>query len=362
MSLSLFLCLATLSTLSVLANGAIEEIPRSASTNSTSVTATATRVEELGSLSEMSSSLESEWRSERPVIMELGMSTGSERFEPASSPQAPVESAATFTAPSALQRTAGSIPVEAETREGSGVGNETRPPSRGVSISNGVAAELSANGVSSIDDAAKESVTVVKDDKRCSVAFQPVLAEMRAEMNIMFSEDVTINYLSLMLPMKLTTAELCRVMLIRGSDQELIEICYSEVPRVDGESANVVLELESRGVLPSELICDAGVLKRCRNGTLGCGRCDLPSTSALIASLGDVPTSTLCKKTVQVDINHNFACIYSAILTAQRDLSQAYIDLRVPSSSVTLIAHDNVDFYLGNPVYAWMDLTGLSCL
>jgi len=350
--LSLFL--AVVSLLAGVANGAIDGLPPHSSSSPPLATTSASTAGEAGPLPSLDETLDAE----DTAPGRLGRAGNEAEYVRAESMDVQYLGVPLGTAPG--PGTSGSRPASEMRVEAAG--SQNTPPASIDQAAPDVeeAPELTVNAVQ-LPDVLGSKQEPVMDGMQCNPSFQPVLSEMRENMNIRFSEDTTLNYLKLILPLRLTSAELCRVMLIRGSDSELIEICYSEVPRVDGESANAVLEIESRGMMPSQAICSNLTDVPCGEAALGCGLCHLDSTAAFLSSLGYIPAGRLCKETVQVDINHNFACIYKAILTAQRDLSQAYIDMAEPSSSVTIAAQDTVDLYEDNPVFEWMERSALTC-
>eukprot|EP00951_Prasinocladus_malaysianus_P028712 scaffold262802_cov42-Prasinocladus_malaysianus.AAC.1 len=164
-----------------------------------------------------------------------------------------------------------------------------------------------------------------------------------------------------MLPLQLATAALCRQMLIHGFDPELLQICFTQVPTLDGEVANLMQELESLGFVEDEFVCGDGVLEPCEPAGIGCGACEENSTQLFLESLHPLPDLKLCAPEDQQNINHDFACIYSTILMVQSNLSHEYLAISTPTSTVNFIASDIVDLYNDNPIHTWILSRELTC-
>mmetsp|Transcript_9722 Transcript_9722/g.23341 ORF Transcript_9722/g.23341 Transcript_9722/m.23341 type:complete len:321 (+) Transcript_9722:493-1455(+) len=218
----------------------------------------------------------------------------------------------------------------------------------------------------STDAKAARDITIQSDSSAastvqpCHSEFDEVLNALHRSLQVNFTKDATENYLKLMLPLQLATASLCRVLLLMGSDQELLEICFQQVPRIDGETANLSLELQSRGISPENSLCRSGS-PVCDSVRFGCGFCPAETDSPMVLALRNLSSVKLCNNRDGRSVDEDFACLYYNILRTQFQLSKAYIEIDQEGPKVSHIAFDALELFEDNPLYEWMMRRGLTC-
>mmetsp|Transcript_18503 Transcript_18503/g.51836 ORF Transcript_18503/g.51836 Transcript_18503/m.51836 type:complete len:346 (-) Transcript_18503:383-1420(-) len=197
----------------------------------------------------------------------------------------------------------------------------------------------------------------------CDKAFDLVVSTLLQQLQTNFSTDITASYLNLMLPLQSAMASLSRVLLLNGSDQPLLEFIFQQVTRIDGDAADVSLELNSRGLITPEAACSPDAA-RCSGG-FGCGECSLEAPRAFIQSLTPLSHLTVCttQPNMAADINGDFACLFELMVNVLSQLSQAYLEVDQDGFDVDFIALDAIELAdeINVVLDEWKGQRGLVC-
>lgn len=195
----------------------------------------------------------------------------------------------------------------------------------------------------------------------CGEAFQSVLDDLRAGLRINFTADNTITYASLMLALQRSASSLCRGLLFQGTDELLLEYCLDQLTRIDAETSNLSLELDSLQVLEADLKCDGSLAAACRSG-VGCNLCKSAVVIKFTEPLQRLLDGDVCSTVDGRDVNDDFACLFEEVLAAQSQISTFYLDITIGENNLEQAALNAKELYKEDFLLkSWIEKNGLIC-